>query len=66
MPADALADAIRDTFGRRRTPLPTASPDALSPGFSNDENKRRQWNAFRRTNRLERVQVTAINRVSPN
>jgi hypothetical protein len=47
-----LADAIRDAFERRRTPLPTDGPDALSPGFGDDADKRRQWNAFRRKNRL--------------
>lgn len=50
-----LADAIRDTFNRRRTSIPVAMPDALSPSFGDDEGKRRQWHAFLRKNRLANV-----------
>jgi hypothetical protein len=34
------------TFARRGTALPTVSPDALTPAFSGDAEKRAQWRAF--------------------
>jgi hypothetical protein len=43
---DRLARAIAATFQRRNTPIPTELPDALSPGFADDEQKQRQWRAF--------------------
>ena len=43
---ERLARAIAATFARRRTPIPTEVPDALSPAFARDEAKRRQWTAF--------------------
>lgn len=41
-----LVDAIAATFVRRRTPLPTVTPPALSPSFATDATKERQWSAF--------------------
>lgn len=41
-----LARAISATFGRRRTAIPRETPDALSPAFTNDALKQRQWDAF--------------------
>jgi predicted nucleotidyltransferase component of viral defense system len=41
-----LARAIRATFDRRRTPLPTAMPVALTPTFANDPTKKTQWAGF--------------------
>ncbi|MCR9279337.1 MAG: nucleotidyl transferase AbiEii/AbiGii toxin family protein [Pseudomonadaceae bacterium] len=41
-----LARAIAATFERRETDIPTELPDALMPAFAEDEQKRRQWNAF--------------------
>jgi predicted nucleotidyltransferase component of viral defense system len=43
---DALARAIKATFDRRRTEIPAALPDALSPTFANAPAKQQQWNAF--------------------
>lgn len=43
---DRLARAIAATFVRRRTPIPTELPDALTDAFAKDEQKRRQWYAF--------------------
>jgi predicted nucleotidyltransferase component of viral defense system len=43
---DRLARAIAATFARRITPVPTVLPDALTPAFAADEQKRRQWSAF--------------------
>lgn len=48
-----LAEAIAATFARRRTPLPTAPPMALTPEFSEDRSKQAQWDAFVRRGRLE-------------
>ena len=40
---DRLARAIRATFDRRRTEIPTLPPDALTPAFADDPTKRQQW-----------------------
>jgi len=40
-----LAEAVRDTFRRRQTPLQT-QPTALSPAFARIEAKQAQWKAF--------------------
>jgi hypothetical protein len=47
-----LSDAISATFSRRKTPLPTGNPVALSGEFMGNEAKQRQWQAFVRKNRL--------------
>ena len=43
---DRLARAIKATFERRETPVPTEIPDALTDAFANDQEKQRQWHAF--------------------
>jgi len=48
-----LASAIRETFGRRRTPVARELPEALTAAFGEDSGKRTQWRAFLRKNRLE-------------
>jgi predicted nucleotidyltransferase component of viral defense system len=45
---DLLSRAIRATFDRRRTSLPTGLPVALTPDFADDATKRTQWVAFLR------------------
>lgn len=47
-----LTAAIRDTFDRRKTPIPEEPPFALTPSFGEDERKRTQWRSFVRKNRL--------------
>lgn len=47
-----LADAIRATYARRSTALPTVRPIALTSQFSENEMKGRQWQAFLNKNRL--------------
>ena len=42
----SLGRSVRQTFERRRTPLPSTTPVALSEGFLLDENKQTQWKAF--------------------
>jgi len=41
-----LARAIAATFARRQTAIPKDRPDALTPDFSGDPTKQRQWAAF--------------------
>jgi predicted nucleotidyltransferase component of viral defense system len=43
---DRLPRAIRATFDRRKTQIPTERPDALSEAFANDPTKIQQWTAF--------------------
>ena len=43
-----LAEAIRATFERRGTALPSGLPVALTPAFATDPTKRAQWAAFLR------------------
>jgi Nucleotidyl transferase AbiEii toxin, Type IV TA system len=47
-----LSRAIAATFARRRTPIPTNTPLALTSEFANDETKQRQWLAFVRKGKL--------------
>lgn len=51
-----LAAAIKATFERRQTSLPTQSPLALTPEFTEDRQKLAQWKGFVRKGKLtERV-----------
>lgn len=43
---EGLARAIRATFARRRTPLPTGLPLALTAEFAEDSTKKTQWAGF--------------------
>jgi hypothetical protein len=43
---DRLARAIKATFARRGTAIPIEPPDALTPAFAADNQKRAQWTAF--------------------
>jgi hypothetical protein len=43
---DSLARAITATFARRKTPIPTELPDALTPAFAEDPAKVQQWTSF--------------------
>lgn len=47
-----LSQAIKATFDRRRTALPTEVPLALTKEFSQDKTKQTQWGAFIRKNAL--------------
>ncbi len=44
--AARLSAAIKATFDRRNTALPTETPIALTESFSNDPQKQQQWRAF--------------------
>ena len=48
-----LVLAIQRTFERRRTPLPTRPPPALTLEFSSDAGKVKQWKAFLNKNKLD-------------
>ncbi len=48
-----LCEAIRATFDRRKTALPTASPLAFTVEFTEDDQKLRQWAAFVRKGKLD-------------
>lgn len=52
---ERLVAAVRNTFERRRTPIPEALPLALSPEFAEIEGKQRQWEAFLGKGRIEPV-----------
>ena len=41
-----LRDAIHATFERRRTPMPSEPPTALTQTFFGDAARVRQWRAF--------------------
>ena len=48
-----LCQALKATFARRKTPLPTSTPLALSDEFHQDATKQNQWRAFLRKNSLD-------------
>lgn len=48
-----LCEAIRATFERRKTSLPTTSPLAFTVEFTEDDQKLRQWDAFVRKGKLD-------------
>lgn len=43
---DVLAQAVKNTFARRRTDLPAGIPSGLSSKFHGDRQKNTQWKAF--------------------
>jgi hypothetical protein len=60
-----LTEAVRATFERRRTPLPTDMPTAFTDLFTQDPTKQAQWRAFLRKSGLEGDMslVTVVERV---
>ena len=52
-----LAEAVRATFERRRTPIPEAPPLALRPQFAALPGKQAQWQGFLRKNGLSSAPV---------
>lgn len=58
--ADDLDAAIRATFERRRTPLPTERPPGLSVEMFGDEGKQRQWRAYAASLELDAVSLESI------
>lgn len=43
---DRLARAMAATFARRGTEIPSEPPDALTPAFAQDDQKKAEWRAF--------------------
>ena len=50
-----LVSAIKETFDRRRTPIPVAIPKGLSDEFASDPEKTVQWNSFLMRTGLQRI-----------
>jgi predicted nucleotidyltransferase component of viral defense system len=48
-----LCAALRATFDRRETPIPTSTPVALTSEFADDTSKRSQWAAFLRRLKID-------------
>jgi integrase len=53
--AELVARAIAATFKRRKTPLPTSAPVALTPAFAASAVKQLQWQAYVRKARATRA-----------
>jgi hypothetical protein len=52
---ETLAEAVHDTFERRRTAIPLGPATALTPAFGQNPDKARQWKAFLAKSRLVSV-----------
>jgi len=57
---DTLRRAIRATFVRRKTTLPTEIPFGLTDEFARDTYKQTQWQAFLGKNSLEALELEVI------
>ena len=55
-----LCQAIEATFKRRQTPLPNATPAALTSAFGEDDQKRIQWTAFLRRAELAEASLPDV------
>ena len=54
---NSMAKAIKATFNRRNTIIPTETPVALTEEFFSNQVKITQWQAFLRKNKLEKTNV---------
>ena len=62
--AEQLHRAIRRTFERRKSAVPTAVPAGLSETFADDRVKEAQWGAFLKKNRLDSMKLAgAVDRI---
>lgn len=48
-----LCEAIRATFQRRNTPVPSELPTCLQDSFAKDEDRKRLWNGFLKRSAIE-------------
>ncbi|MDR0776882.1 MAG: nucleotidyl transferase AbiEii/AbiGii toxin family protein [Azonexus sp.] len=55
-----LAQAIRATFERRGTDIPSGMPLGLTNEFALDKQKNKQWTAFQRKNALEPIPLATV------
>jgi hypothetical protein len=61
---DILGRAIQATFQRRKTPIPSERPIALTDRFYADNLKGQQWRAFLKKTELEAVQELSLESVA--
>jgi len=57
---DELAQALRKTFERRDTEIPTMRPSGLSQDFGEDRDKITQWSAYAESTDLENISLTEV------
>ncbi|MCS0501921.1 nucleotidyl transferase AbiEii/AbiGii toxin family protein [Ancylobacter mangrovi] len=57
---ETMAQAIRATFARRNTEVPTDVPDALTPAFAADPAKKNQWQSFLRGIEAEPIDLAIV------
>ena len=50
---EELGEAIRHTFARRGTAVPSELPEGLTAAFAKDSTKQAQWRGFVRKSRLD-------------
>jgi hypothetical protein len=55
-----LSRAVRATFARRGTELPTSTPVGLSDEFAADQTKQTQWRAFTARNQLATPELQVV------
>ena len=52
---ESVAEAVRATFAKRRTPIPASTPEALDAALADDPTKQTQWTAF-----LRKIEVHSL------
>ena len=58
---DSLRQAIKATFEHRKTAIPNTLPIALTAEFSEDADKRLQWNSFlRKANVQDKIPLETV------
>ena len=55
-----LQSAVRRTFERRQTPMPSGSPTALTDEFATNAKKIAQWKGFCRKSRIETIPLSEV------
>ena len=57
---EVLQSAVRRTFERRRTPMPSGLPTALTDEFASNAKKMAQWKGFCRKSRIEAIPLSEV------
>jgi predicted nucleotidyltransferase component of viral defense system len=57
---EGLGEALRHTFARLGTPIPTELPEGLTEGFAQEPSKVVQWSAFVRKSQLEAPSLAEV------
>lgn len=60
IPDDELARALKSTFDRRQTEIPTDRPPGLSEEFATEPTKVTQWTAYAESTELEDVSLEGV------